>query len=86
MQKVVLNRMDSESTLVREVMTTPVVTLHPNTDAEEALALMLDRNIRQILWRANHFEKRRRYLLGDLVPGALGEECGHQDSEGAFGV
>lgn len=49
MQKVVLNRMDSESTLVQDVMTTPVVILHPNTDAEEALSLMLDRNIRHIL-------------------------------------
>ena len=49
MLKVVLNRMDSESTLVQEVMTSPVVTLHPNTDAEEALALMLERNIRHIL-------------------------------------
>ncbi len=47
--KVVLRRKDSESTLVREVMSTPVVTLHPDTEPEEALRMMLENNIRHIL-------------------------------------
>ena len=47
--KVVLGRRDSNSTLVRDVMTTPVITLHPHTDPEEALRLMLEKNIRHLL-------------------------------------
>ena len=47
--KVVLNRLDTESTLVGDVMTTPVLTLHPSKSPEEALRLMLERNIRHIL-------------------------------------
>ena len=47
--KVVLNRRDTDSTLVGEVMTTPVLTLHPDTDPEAALRLMLEKNIRHIL-------------------------------------
>ena len=47
--KVVLRRLDAESTLVSEVMTVPVITLHPDTEPEEALRLMLERNIRHIL-------------------------------------
>jgi CBS domain-containing protein len=47
--KVVLRRRDVESTLVGDVMTTPVITLHPSTEPEEALQLMLEKNIRHIL-------------------------------------
>jgi signal-transduction protein with cAMP-binding, CBS, and nucleotidyltransferase domain len=47
--KVVLQRLDSESTLVSQVMTSPVVTLHPNTHPEEALRIMLEKNIRHLL-------------------------------------
>lgn len=47
--KVVLRRLDSNSTRVVDVMTAPVVTLHPDTDPDEALRLMLEKNIRHIL-------------------------------------
>ena len=47
--KVVLRRLDAESTLVSDVMTAPVVTLHPDTEPDEALRLMLEKNIRHIL-------------------------------------
>ena len=47
--KVVLRRLDVESTLVGEVMTAPVITLHPETEPEEALRMMLEHNIRHIL-------------------------------------
>ena len=48
MLKVVLRRLDSESTLVRHVMTSPVVSMHPETDPAEALGLMLEHHIRHI--------------------------------------
>ena len=47
--KVVLRRKDADSTLVKDVMTRPVITLHPSTEPEEALRLMLEKNIRHIL-------------------------------------
>ncbi len=48
MLKVVLERRDPQTTLVREVMTSPVFTLHPQTDPEEALKMMLEKNFRHI--------------------------------------
>lgn len=47
--KVVLRKLDAASTLVSDVMTRPVITLHPSTEPEEALRLMLEKNIRHIL-------------------------------------
>jgi len=47
--KVVLSRRDTDSTLVGDVMTTPVITLHPNASPETALRLMLEKNIRHLL-------------------------------------
>lgn len=44
MLKVVLRGLDPQSVLVGSVMTHPVVKLHPNTPAEEALGLMLANN------------------------------------------
>ena len=48
MLKVVLRRLDPEQVKVGEVMTHPVVKLHPNTPAEEALGLMLANNFRHL--------------------------------------
>jgi len=48
MLKVVLRHRNPETTLVREIMTTPVVTLHPHTEPTEALAMMLEKNLRHI--------------------------------------
>lgn len=47
--KVVLRRRDAESTRVSDVMTTPVLTLPPHAAPDEALELMLERNVRHIL-------------------------------------
>jgi CBS domain-containing protein len=46
--KVVLKRLDPQSTLVEDVMTAPVMCLHPDTDPEEALKLMLEKNFRHL--------------------------------------
>lgn len=48
MLKVVLRQLAPQDTRVRDVMTTPVVTLHATREPEEALELMLEKNIRHI--------------------------------------
>lgn len=48
MRKVVLEQLDPQATLVGDVMTCTVVTVHPETPPEEALDLMLKNNIRHI--------------------------------------
>lgn len=48
MLKVVLKRRDPQTTKVREIMTTPVLTLHPDGEPEEALQLMLEQHFRHI--------------------------------------
>lgn len=49
MLKVVLPHLDSGATRVGEVMTSPVITLGPDTPPEDALQLMLERHIRHLL-------------------------------------
>jgi CBS domain-containing protein len=46
--KIVLERRDPQTTLVGDVMTKGVVTLHPDTDPERALQLMLENNFRHL--------------------------------------
>ena len=48
MLKVVLKRRDPETTTVGEIMTSPVVTLHPQTEPEEALEFMLEKHLRHL--------------------------------------
>lgn len=48
MYKVVHNRMDPDTTPVRAVMTTPVITITPNKKADEVLELMLEKHIRHL--------------------------------------
>ena len=48
LRRVVLERKDPQTTLVGDVMTAPVKTLHPDGDPEEALKFMLDNQIRHI--------------------------------------
>ncbi len=48
MYKVVHMRRDPESTLIRDVMTSPVITVPPEMAVEEVLQLMIDRHIRHL--------------------------------------
>jgi CBS domain-containing protein len=48
MLKVVRQRLDPESTQIRSVMTSPVMTVHPDTSVGEVLRLMLDKHIRHL--------------------------------------
>lgn len=48
MYKVVHNRMDPDTTLIREVMTSPVIKIVPNMAPKEVLELMLDKHIRHL--------------------------------------
>ncbi len=48
MLKVVLKRRDPQTTAVGEIMTSPVVTLHPQTEPEEALEIMLEKHFRHL--------------------------------------
>jgi CBS domain-containing protein len=45
---VILRGKSSRDTPVREVMTSPVVTVGPHTTAEECMALMTERHIRHL--------------------------------------
>jgi CBS domain-containing protein len=47
-RKVILRGKSSRDTPVREVMTSPVVTVGPHTTAEECMALMTERHIRHL--------------------------------------
>jgi CBS domain-containing protein len=48
MLRVVSERRDPEQILVRDVMTSPVETIHRDSTADEALKLMLDKHIRHL--------------------------------------
>jgi CBS domain-containing protein len=48
MAKVVLDRLDPDKTQVGQVMTSPVLTVTPDDNAQDALQLMLDRHIRHL--------------------------------------
>lgn len=48
MNRVVLERLDPEKTLVREVMTSPVETIRRELTADDALKLMLEKHIRHL--------------------------------------
>ena len=47
-RKVILKGRSSRSTRVAEIMTSPVITIHPDQTVEEALALMTTLNIRHL--------------------------------------
>jgi CBS domain-containing protein len=48
MLRVVSERRDPEQTLVRDVMTSPVATIHRDSTADDALKVMLERHIRHL--------------------------------------
>jgi len=48
MLRVVSERRDPEQTLVRDVMTSPVATIHRDSTADDALKLMLEKHIRHL--------------------------------------
>lgn len=48
MAKVVLDRIDPDKTTVAEVMTSPVLTVTPDTKPQDALQLMRERHIRHL--------------------------------------
>ena len=48
MYKVVHNRLDPDQTIIRDVMTTPVITIPPDMAADEVLEMMLDKHIRHL--------------------------------------
>ena len=48
MLRVVLERLDPKQTHIREVMTSPVETIHRDSTADEALKVMLEKHIRHL--------------------------------------
>jgi CBS domain-containing protein len=48
MVKVVLNKLNPETTPVSEVMTSPIIPIHVNASVADALRVMLDRHIRHL--------------------------------------
>ncbi|MCZ6646110.1 MAG: CBS domain-containing protein [SAR324 cluster bacterium] len=48
MYKVVHNRLDPDQTIIRDVMTAPVITIPPEMPADEVLEMMLDKHIRHL--------------------------------------
>jgi len=48
MLRIVLEKKDPEKTMVKDVMTTQVLTIRPDTTADEAVKLMSDRHVRHL--------------------------------------
>ena len=48
LRRVAVQGLGERDTIVRDVMTTPVVVITPETEVEEAMALMTDRRIRHV--------------------------------------
>ena len=48
MYKVVHNRLDPDQTIIRDVMTAPVITIPPDKPEDDVLQMMLDKHIRHL--------------------------------------
>lgn len=48
MLRIVVPKKDPEATLVKDVMTSPVVTIHKETEPDDALKMMWERHIRHL--------------------------------------
>jgi len=72
-RKVVLHGRTSPTTLVKEIMTSPVVFTHPNQPIEECMAIMTDRRIRHlpVMEDGNLFGI---ISIGDLVKAIIAEQ------------
>jgi len=72
-RKVILKGRTSRDTLVQEIMTSEVFTIHPDQTIEECMALMTERRVRHLPVIEN-----RRVLgvvsIGDLVKAMLDEQ------------
>lgn len=66
LRRIVLEQRDEETTAVREIMTSPLVVVTPQTSVEECMALMTDRRIRH-LPVAEHGDVVAVVSIGDLV-------------------
>ena len=66
LRRVTLEGRDERETTVREVMTTPLVVVTPDTSVEECLALVTDRRIRHVPV-AEHGRVTGLVSIGDLV-------------------
>jgi CBS domain-containing protein len=72
-RKVVLFGKSSADTPVKDIMTTTVYGVHPETKAEECMALMTDKHIRHL----PVFEKDKLVgvvSIGDIVKSIIGEQ------------
>lgn len=72
-RKVMLLGKNSSDTPVKDIMTTTVYGVHPETKAEECMALMTDRHIRHL----PVFDKDRLVgvvSIGDIVKSIIGEQ------------
>jgi len=64
---VAVQGLTERGTTVREVMTTPVVVITPDTSVEEAMALMTDRRIRHVPVVDDGGDLAGMVSIGDLV-------------------
>jgi len=67
LRRVAVQGLTERGTTVREVMTTPVVVITPDTSVEEAMALMTDRRIRHVPVVDDGGDLAGMVSIGDLV-------------------
>jgi CBS domain-containing protein len=72
-RKVILKERAPKDTLVREIMTPDVITVHPNQTVEECMALVTARRIRHLPVLAGD-QLMGIVSIGDLVKGIISEQ------------
>jgi CBS domain-containing protein len=72
-RKVILTGKTSRETLVREIMTTPVICVHPDWTADQCMALMTDKRIRH-LPVVEHDRLIGVVSIGDVVRAVVQEQ------------
>jgi CBS domain-containing protein len=72
-RRVILTGKTSRETLVREIMTTPVICVHPDWTADQCMALMTDKRIRH-LPVVEHDRLIGVISIGDVVRAVVQEQ------------
>jgi CBS domain-containing protein len=72
-RKIVLMGRSSKETPVRDIMTSPVMHVHPNQTSEECMALMTDNRVRHLPVMDSH-KLLGLISIGDLVKDIISEQ------------
>ncbi len=73
-RKIALYDRSSKTTPVKEIMTSPVVTVRPNQNLQECMALMTDKRIRHLPVVDENGELMGIISIGDVVKAVISEQ------------